>query len=36
MDPNLLTEGGWKAIAAKFKIKDNRLQKALCCMSPSV
>jgi peptidoglycan hydrolase-like protein with peptidoglycan-binding domain len=29
MDPKLLTEAGWKAIAAKFKIKDNGLQKVL-------
>jgi len=29
MDPKILTEGGWKAIAAKFKIKDNGLQRAL-------
>ena len=29
MDPKLLTEAGWKAAAAKFKIKDNGLQKML-------
>ena len=29
MDPKLLTEAGWKAIVAKFKIKDNGLQKML-------
>ena len=29
MDPKLLTENGWKAIALKFKVKDNGLQKAL-------
>jgi peptidoglycan hydrolase-like protein with peptidoglycan-binding domain len=29
MDSKLLTENGWKALAAKFKIKDNGLQKAL-------
>src|SRR5262245_21696295 len=29
MDAKLLTESGWKATAAKFKIKDNGLQKAL-------
>lgn len=29
MDPKLLTENGWKALAAKFKVKDNGLQKAL-------
>src|SRR5579859_1249935 len=28
-DPKLLTENSWKAVAAKFKIKDNGLQKAL-------
>ncbi|MEO8427418.1 MAG: hypothetical protein ABI651_09930 [Verrucomicrobiota bacterium] len=29
MDPKLLTESGWKAVTAKFKIKDNGLQRAL-------
>src|ERR1043165_9123506 len=29
MDPKLLTEAGWKTTAAKFKIKDNGLQRAL-------
>src|SRR2546422_795820 len=29
MDPKLLTEEGWKSIAAKSKVKDNGLQKAL-------
>lgn len=29
MDPKLLTENGWKTIAAKFKVKDNGLQRAL-------
>lgn len=29
MDVKLLTESGWKAVAAKFKIKDNGLQRAL-------
>jgi hypothetical protein len=29
MDPKLLTENGWKAVASKFKVKDNGLQKAL-------
>ena len=29
MDPKLLTEAGWKATAAKLKIKDNGLQKVL-------
>jgi hypothetical protein len=29
MDPKLLTENGWKAIAVKSKVKDNGLQRAL-------
>src|SRR6266446_3031256 len=29
MNPRLLTEGGWKAILSKHRIKDNGLQKAL-------
>jgi hypothetical protein len=29
MDAKVLTEAGWKAVVAKFKIKDNGLQKAL-------
>jgi hypothetical protein len=29
MDQKLLTEGAWKTIAAKFKVKDNGLQRAL-------
>jgi hypothetical protein len=29
MDPTLLTERGWKAALAKFKLKDNGLQRAL-------
>ena len=29
MDAKLLTENGWKAVAQKFKVKDNGLQKAL-------
>src|SRR3954451_3262268 len=29
MDPKILTENGWKAIAAKLEIKDNVLQRAL-------
>ena len=29
MDPKLLTEDGWKAVALKAKIKDNSLQRAL-------
>ena len=29
MDPKSLTENGWKAIALKFKVRDNGLQKAL-------
>src|SRR5712664_24075 len=29
MDPKLLTENGWKAVALKLKIKDNGLLKAL-------
>ena len=29
MNPKILTENGWKAIAQKFKIKDNGLLKAL-------
>src|SRR3954454_2529692 len=30
MDPKLLTEDRWKAVAQKFKVKDKELQKALC------
>lgn len=29
MDPKLLTESGWKALAQKWKVKDNGLQRAL-------
>jgi len=29
MDPKLLTENGWKSLALRFRIKDNRLQDAL-------
>jgi len=29
MDPKLLTESGWKAMAQKWKVKDNGLQRAL-------
>src|SRR6266404_2969102 len=29
MDPRLLTESGWKAMAQKWKVKDNGLQRAL-------
>jgi len=29
MDPKILTENGWKAVAQKSKIKDNGLQRAL-------
>jgi hypothetical protein len=29
MDPKLLTEKGWKATAAKYKVKDNGLERAL-------
>ena len=29
MDPKLLTEDGWKAVALKAKLKDNSLQRAL-------
>src|SRR5918996_1015411 len=29
MDARLLTENGWKTTAAKFKVKDNGLQRAL-------
>jgi hypothetical protein len=29
MDDKLLTENAWKAVAAKFKVKDNGLQRAL-------
>src|SRR6266404_4174121 len=29
MDPKVLTESGWKAVAQKWKIKDNGLQRAL-------
>jgi hypothetical protein len=32
MDPKLLTENGWKTIVAKFKIKDNGLQRALATL----
>src|ERR1044072_7134805 len=30
MDPKLLTEDRWKAVAQKFKVKDKDLQRALC------
>src|SRR5437868_5949962 len=29
MDPKALSENGWKAFVAKYKVKDNGLQKAL-------
>lgn len=30
MDPKLLTEDRWKAVAQKYKVKDKDLQRALC------
>jgi hypothetical protein len=32
MDPKLLTEGGWKTVASKYKVKDNGLQRALASL----